>query len=326
MSGSLLLSLTLPESLQHQQRLDEERYIGMIEPLATPYVLFINIEFAVKRLSDHELPVPFFAYLYGVGKSHMNPTDGSIPATPTIVWGLYDKDGKIEYADQCRYQTKYLSKIVKTLVENGYTNIGSMVVDRISKILQQHADLGDVGNMAEYKLSMIKESNLLGSAAMETSRVIVNQREYTLAKRYLAYQDNLISLTPDQVDQCEEMVDRLLRRIPELREELSTIDDLDVLEEIQLFEYLERLRDEIHFYEKVTNMNYISNRGSIPTEIISLVNTINNLFTRDVQVYRPHRQQAMTTCPTPEECNVGSPASHCAIYNPKLFEQSSIMI
>lgn len=302
---------------EYQKRLDEERYIGLIEPLDMPYVLFINMDYLLKRVGGAQIDVPFFAYLYGVGKSKMQPTDGSIPATPVIVWGVYTFDGKIEYADMCRYQTRFLSKIVESLINSGYQNVGSMVIDRISVRIREY--LGVKAGETDQTTQMVAAAGVFGSATMETPKFISSQSVYEDVKRYFAVADGKLTGTEDQLEQWSDTVDTLLK-------DAFHIDSINLEEELQMEEYYQQLREDLKRYEQTTNMSYNPHKMKTEDILKPLIDEINRKFEKDVSVYRPHRQQGVEACPAYDECMKGLLSDYCAIYNPKLYEEGRMLI
>lgn len=311
-----MFQVTLSDN-QHQQRLDEERYIGLIEPLDMPYALFINMDILIKRVNGDLIDVPFFAYIYGVGKSKMNPTDGSIPSVPIIVWGVYSTEGKIEYANQCRYQTKFLSKVVESLTNSGYKNIGAMVMDRISVRIREF--LGIKAGETDYKTQMVAASGVFGSSSMDSPKYIFTQEIYSDVKKYFALIDGKIAATEDQMRQYSDRMDIILK-------DGFGVDIAELEEQIQLEEYYQLLRDDLIKYERVTNMNYNPHKNRMDGDLLPTINIINEAFSKDVAVHRPHRQQGVEMCPAYDECMNGLLSDYCAIYHPKIFEESNILI
>lgn len=302
---------------EHQKRLDEERYIGLIEPFDMPYVLFINMDYLLKRIDGAQIDVPFFAYIYGVGKSKMQPIDGSIPATPIIVWGVYTFDGKIEYADMCRYQNKFLSKVVESLINSGYQNVGSMVINRFSVRIREY--LGVKPGETTQITQMVDASGVFGSATMQTPNFIFSQNTYSDVKKYFAATDGKIAATEDQLEEWSNTVDTLLSNA-------FHINFINLEEDIQMEEYYQQLRDDLKEYEQTTNMSYNPHKMRTEDILKPLIDEINRKFEKDVSVYRPHRQQGIEMCPAYDECMKGLLSDYCAIYNPKLYEESRMLV
>lgn len=315
------VSLTDNLSGEHQKRLDEERYIGVVEPLETPYLLFINLDYIKKKLAGDQVDIPFFAYIYGIGRSRMNPTDGSIPAVPIVIWGVFTSQtspGKagfrIEYADQCRYKTQYLSMIVKSLVEGGYTNVGAMVIDRITVKIREY--VADDALLSRGRGKLGDTVPFLDPSKLAT---FITRTNYTKIKKYLAILDGELVVPEDETEDYSLAMGELLYSA-------FGVEDSELLDNLELEEYYQQIRDDIKKYESSLNMQYIPTRVG-DDEVTRLVSELNTLFSKDVAVQRPHRQQGVEFCPAYDECQTESLLTeYCAIYRPKLFEEKTTLI
>lgn len=113
-------TLIFAEPLQAQ----EELRVGLVQPLNSPYNLFVNVE---DLLAPNTLEIRFYIY--------------SIGAQRNILWGVYYKDsGLFEIDAGCQYVPRELYEITRNWIRSGYEYVGNSVTDRPNQIINQYLD------------------------------------------------------------------------------------------------------------------------------------------------------------------------------------------
>lgn len=269
------LVYALPERETAQKNVN----IGIIQPLESPFNLFLNLH----QLVDPDKRFVYF-FIYSIG------------ARKVILWGVYDKHGQDFHIDNaCRYRTDQLYGATMHWIKLGYNYVGNTVLNRPEALISKYSKEGMSLEEYQQKRGLISqgEGPLAGLASRSLDRPKMDYPEYVQKKYLLALLNGEIS---------EEDYLRKYQQLPDLPED-----------PYELYEYIFDLEKEIKKYEPTINR---SDLGKVDQSLQVVLTKIMNRFNEAVArgtISTKEFESILQQCPYIQECNKSLTES-CSVY------------